>query len=423
MVNSFLTSLSAFFEKFPSKRFFIAVSGGQDSMLLLDTCRRLNLPIKVLHVNYHLRGKESEEDQKFVTDYCIKHDIPFDVLQSNINETLKSGGNLQQLARSERYAFFQKHLTQESNSYVLVAHHQDDQMETFWLQLYRGAGMSGLQGMKSQNGRVLRPFLSITKKEIQAISKDLNLIWREDASNQSTKYLRNLFRLKLLPELEQQIDTLRNSVQLMQGLFHETLRANESSIQTLFDTVTSRQSIHLYELILMPDFKLIELFKLLHIPLNYVSKIKSLGTSEVGKRYDWNPQEGPFQSMIKEREEIRFIPSEKNAENIPTFHINYLNELPSIFDKSSLYLDHSKLKGNLFIRPWQDGDRMQPIGLKGSKLISDILKDDKVPNSDKKNCFVLSDEEKIISCIGHRIDRRSIANEQSKLIIRIDIQQ
>ena len=118
------------------------------------TCSRNSLPITVLHVNYQLRGEESDGDQAFVETYCQIHTIPIHVHRVDLKEKLTSGGNLQQLARKERYAFFETHLNQTPNSYLLVAQHQDDQLETFWLQLYRGSGMSGLQGMLDKNGRI-----------------------------------------------------------------------------------------------------------------------------------------------------------------------------------------------------------------------------------------------------------------------------
>jgi tRNA(Ile)-lysidine synthetase-like protein len=137
----------------------------------------------------------------------------------------------------------------------------------------------------------------------------------------------------------------------------------------------------------------------------------------------WKSNDGPFHELVKERDSLRFIPSISNHPSIPRFKAQFISSLPIEFDKNVLFLDQSKVHGELFVRPWMEGDRMQPIGLNGSKLISDILKDDRVPSSEKSACFVLCDSEKIICCIGHRIDRRSIANNESKLIIRVEIQQ
>lgn len=423
MLTNIRPNIASFFEKYPASQYFLAVSGGQDSMLLLDLCRKQSLPIKVLHVNYQLRGDESNGDQAFVEAYCQTHAVPIDVHRVDLKEKLTSGGNLQQLARKERYEFFERHLNQVPNSYLLVAHHQDDQLETFWLQLFRGAGMSGLQGMLEKNGRVLRPLLPFSKKELTQLSVELMLRWREDSSNQSTKYLRNLFRLKLIPELEQEIPTLRHSIQTIQGVFQSTLLENNAEIEALTEGIRQNKSITLNELNHIPDFKLVEVLKNLSIPAVFAKKIPILLHGEAGKQLSWKANDGPFQSIVKERDSLCFVSTNPSTRFTPTFHAELITELPSEFDKKTLFLDQSKVLGELFIRPWTNGDRMHPIGLSGSKLISDILKDDGVRTSEKQEKFVLCDEEKIICCIGHRIDRRSIATKESKLIIQVDIQQ
>ena len=145
--------------------------------------------------------------------------------------------------------------------------------------------------------------------------------------------------------------------------------------------------------------------------------------SEAGKKLSWKINDGPFQAIVKERDSLSFVSTNPLPSSTPTFHAQFITELPSEFDKNDLFLDQSKIVGELYVRLWTKGDRMQPIGLSGSKLISDILKDDHVPTSEKLGRFVLCDDEKIICCIGHRIDRRSIATEQSQLIIRVEIQQ
>jgi tRNA(Ile)-lysidine synthase len=423
MLNKYQTYIQSFVEKHPATHYFIAVSGGHDSMLLLDLCRRNSLPITVLHVNYQLRGKESQGDQTFVETYCQQHSLPFHIHKIDLTEKLKSGGNLQQLARKERYDFFESHLNQRTNSLLMVAQHQDDQLETFWLQLFRGSGLSGLQGMLEKNGRILRPLLPYTRKELSGLSSELNLMWREDSSNESTKYLRNLFRLKLIPELEQEIPTLRDSIQRIQGVFQATLEEEKEGINSIVEEILQNKIITLNEISLTPHYKLVEVLKKLHIPLVLSNNIQELLNSEVGKRLCWKANEGPFHELIKERDSLRFIPLNPQKSSTPTFRVNVISSLPTEFNKNVLFLDQSMIHGELFVRPWTEGDRMHPIGLNGSKLISDILKDDHVPSSEKNGCFVLCDGEKIICLIGHRIDRRCIASQETKLIIRVEIQQ
>jgi tRNA(Ile)-lysidine synthase len=423
MLNKFQTYIQSFIEKYPASHYFLAVSGGHDSMLLLDVCRRNSLPMTVLHVNYQLRGEESDGDQAFIETYCRLHSIPIHVHRVDLKEKLVSGGNLQQLARKERYDFFEAHLNQRTASFLLVAQHQGDQIETFWLQLFRGSGLSGLQGILEKNRRILRPLLPFSRSELSGLSNEVNLSWREDSSNESTKYLRNLFRLKLIPALEEEIPTLRDSIQRIQGVLQSNLKENQAEIDALTEGILKNRTIALDEINQIADFKLVEVLKKLSIPAFFAKKIPKLVQSEAGKKLSWKINDGPFQAIVKERDSLSFVSTNPIPLPTPTFRAKFITELPSEFVKNTLFLDQSKIVGKLYVRPWTKGDRMQPIGLSGSKLISDILKDDHVPANEKQEKFVMCDDEKIICCIGHRIDRRSIAHNESKLIIRIEIQQ
>jgi tRNA(Ile)-lysidine synthetase-like protein len=223
--------------------------------------------------------------------------------------------------------------------------------------------------------------------------------------------------------LEQEIPTLRDSIQIIQRVFQSNLKDNQAEIEGLANFIRKKQTITLDEIIHIADFKIVEIFKKLSIPAVFAKKIPEFIQGEVGKRLSWKVNEGPFQAIVKERDAIRFVSTNPISIATPTFQVQFISSFPTEFDKNVLFLDQSKIVGELYVRPWIKGDRMQPIGLTGSKLISDILKDDHVPASEKQERFVLCDDEKIICCIGHRIDRRSIANEQSKLLIRVEIQQ
>jgi tRNA(Ile)-lysidine synthetase-like protein len=223
--------------------------------------------------------------------------------------------------------------------------------------------------------------------------------------------------------LEQEIPTLRDSIQIIQSVFQSTLKENQAEIEALTNEILKNKTITLDEIFHLSDFKLVEILKRLSIPVVFTKKIPELLQSEAGKRLSWKVNDGPFQAIVKERDFLRFVSTNPISFATPTFQAQFISSLPTEFDKNTMFLDQSKIRGELYVRPWTKGDRMQPIGLSGSKLISDILKDDHVPSSEKQERFVLCDDEKIICCIGHRIDRRSIANEQSKLLIRVEIQQ
>ena len=212
--------LSDFFKKQSAPLYLVAVSGGLDSMCLLWVLNKLKLPLHVLHVNYNLRGTESIEDANLVKDYCKKIGVPLTVNAVDYKKFLKkNGGNLQLEARNTRYAFFNEISEKYPKSKVVLAHHFDDQMETFWLQLFRQAGMSGLSGMKAVNERYLRPFLSLPKEELKTLAERNKIPWREDSSNAKNDYSRNRWRNEYLPFLNAKIPTLSASVNLIQDIY------------------------------------------------------------------------------------------------------------------------------------------------------------------------------------------------------------
>jgi tRNA(Ile)-lysidine synthase len=421
MPNKLQQEIASFLSQHDAAHYFIAVSGGMDSMLLLELVSGLYSNLTVLHVNYHLRGEESEADQAFVQAYCHSKGIPFLVHNIRLSDKLKDGGNLQQLARDERYAFFKQHLDATPQARLLVAHHQDDQFETFWLQLFRGSGMSGLKGMRAENGRILRPLLPYSKLELSNCAQSISLKWREDSSNQKTTYQRNLLRLTRLPELEREIPTLRDSVLYLQQLFQAHLTDFESTLSILMETLKNTDTITLSELIQLQDYQLIELIKKVGVPTAHLDAFLHLISAETGKKITWrNTEFGLYHAVIRERESLRFIRTSSAPVRMPEIHIEKVTSLPTIFSKYVLYLDADHLNGALHVRHWKIGDRIYPIGLNGSKLISDILKDAKVQHSEKKQQFVLCDDENILACIGHCIDRRAIAKKESREILRID---
>ncbi|MFM7684256.1 MAG: tRNA lysidine(34) synthetase TilS, partial [Bacteroidota bacterium] len=191
-----------------SKFLFIACSGGVDSMVLLHVASKFNIPIHVLHVNYNLRGQESIDDANFLKDYCHKNNIPISIHEVHLKEQLNEfGGNLQNEARKIRYDFFNSNLKSVKNSKLLIAHHFDDQIETFWLQLYRGSGLKGMAGMEKIKEDYVRPFLEIPKSHLLKYAISNNIAWREDKSNSSTDYQRNAWRNDYIPFLHQEIPT------------------------------------------------------------------------------------------------------------------------------------------------------------------------------------------------------------------------
>ena len=205
--NNFKENLEVLGEDIFSKKFLLAVSGGADSMVLSHLFRFLEstqndkgLEFQVAHVNYHFRGEDSNLDQKLVEDFCKKNDIKFHLKDVSEQEKTQMK-SLQNWARELRYDFFFKILEQENLDYIVMAHHLNDELETFFINLSRGSGIKGLSGIPKNENRILRPLLKFTKNEIYAFAKENSIDFREDKSNEKDDYLRNKIRNQLTPKI------------------------------------------------------------------------------------------------------------------------------------------------------------------------------------------------------------------------------
>ena len=198
--NSFLDNLEQLGEDISSKTFLLAVSGGADSMVLSSLFKMSNLKFEIAHINYHFRGEDSNLDQKIVENFCTTNQIKFHLKDVSEEEKSKMT-SLQNWARKIRYDYFFRILEEENLDYIVTAHHLNDELETFFINLSRGSGIKGLSGIPKNENKILRPLLKFTKAEIYAFAKENHINFREDKSNQKDDYLRNKIRNHLTPKL------------------------------------------------------------------------------------------------------------------------------------------------------------------------------------------------------------------------------
>lgn len=182
-------------------KLLVAASGGIDSMCLIHLLKSLTIQFSVAHVNYNLRGEESKRDELFLTNYCQENQIPFFIHYADILNEGNQDSNIQQLARTIRYKWFEQMCAEHQFDYTLTAHHADDQMETLLLNLTRGTGIAGMRGIAKIHSKVYRPLLSFTRKEIAQYVQMNEVQYVDDSSNQLNKYSRNKIRHLVLPEL------------------------------------------------------------------------------------------------------------------------------------------------------------------------------------------------------------------------------
>lgn len=399
----------------PETTYYLACSGGVDSMVLCYLMQKAKIPFEILHVNYQLRGKDSDLDEKLVVDYGKENQITVHVQRF---DTLKihqeNGGNLEQICRDLRYNWFETFLNKNSHSKVVLAHHQDDQMETFYLQLTRKSGMVGLASLRNVRGNYVRPLLDFTKAEIYAFAKLHSIPWREDFTNQESDFRRNKLRNILLPLIENNQPDLRESVLKMIAV----LQANLSEME---------QEIH-REVSLSNHFELsISTFQnwsndqknlflqLLSIRSSVLFELDKLTTSSIGK---WIESDGWMISKLAHHFSFDKIENFK----IPDLKITTISSLPKEFSKTEIYLDFAKLKGNLRIRRWKDGDRISALGVNGSKLVSKIINEQHLSAYQKREVLIVEDDENIHWIVGIKIGQKAIATPSTQHIIQVQIE-
>lgn len=198
--NAFKQNLLLLCGNIPDTKFLLTVSGGADSMVLAHLFKELSLNFEIAHVNYHFRDEDADLDQKLVETFCQNHGVKFHL--KDVSEKEKEGmTSLQTWARELRYHFFFDLLETEKLDFMVTAHHLNDELETFLINLSRGSGIKGLSGMPRNKNRILRPLLNYSKEEIYTYAKDHGITYREDKSNEKEDYLRNKIRKQLLPKM------------------------------------------------------------------------------------------------------------------------------------------------------------------------------------------------------------------------------
>jgi len=411
---------------FRKNHLFVACSGGVDSTTLLHILKKNDFNLSAIHVNYQLRGDESELDAAFIERYCQENSVPFKKRIEPIAAQLEEGGNLQELARKVRYNWFEEILSADDNNKILLAHHQDDQVETFLMNIGRKSGVMGLSCMLKENGGYIRPLLNHSKQDVLDYALDEKLSWQEDKSNQSNKYTRNRLRNEFIPFLRREIPHIDGSIMYLVDQFQQLQNQIEENITPVLISIIETKKISDEEYKQLPPLEKIELFRKMGQPATIVEEIEKLTQKGTMVPLIQN-KENLFSAMIREENGYSFYIKESTL--IPELIIEEVNTVPSTFDKNEIYLDAEKISGKLKIRPWKIGDRMKPIGMKGSKLISDILSDQKLTFTEKENTFVVLDENEIHWCfskipqefVGLKIGRDAIANPSSKKILKVSI--
>lgn len=400
------------------KELYVACSGGLDSMVLLSLMHKLQGDLIALHVNYGLRGEESDLDEQFVKAFCAEHRIRFEVLHSDLSKRKDENVNIQLEARKERYEWFQKILDEQPNRLILLAHHANDQVETFLMNLIRNSGVTGLAAMPEKHKSFLRPLLNFTKQDLLTYAQRNKIKWREDSSNQTLKYVRNSWRNEYLPFIEKSFPDISESVLLLINKFQNLQNELEQKISPIIAEIERIKFISDELYTPLDDLEKIEFWRQLGQRHTLIAEIERL--SQKGKYIRLLPNSFEYCFLIRETGGYSLLPSKLDL-RLPNLIIDKVKNLPNEFDLNTVYLDASKLSGPLHLRIWKKGDRIEPVGMKGSKLLSDILSDKKLNYREKLQTLVLCDDVHIHWCPGLKIGRKALPDSDSKEILKITL--
>ncbi len=401
-------------EKYQSKPIFLACSGGVDSVVLLHLLKAANFPVSVLHVNYQLRGADSEGDEKWVSDACKRLRFPIEVKRVNTPEILENGGNLQEITRKIRYTWFQEVLAQNPVAVIALAHHQDDQIETFFQHVARKSGIMGMACMLEINDQFIRPLLTYSKAQILTYAKENKIEWREDVSNSQNKYTRNKLRNILIPEMEKSVPNLSEAIITLVEAFQQTQQTLETEAVKTVKKIREINKWQLADFDNASDELQVEICRQVGIRASIINELKKLRKAQKGKKITSDGME-----IWKETNHFGIYPVSTFI--FPSLKIKEVKELPKTFSKNILYLDGDKIKGELKIRKWENGDVIHALGVNGSTLISKVLTDAQISSREKENALVLCDDEAVLWCIGFKISKVAIADDKTASILEVKI--
>ncbi len=419
------------------KRLLVAVSGGPDSVVLLDALHREGFSVVVAHCNFHLRGEASDGDAEFVKRLSEKYQVPYYQVDFDTErEARERGVSIEMAARDLRYEWFERVADETDCELIAVAHNADDVVETFFLNLTRGAGLQGLSGMAELRGRVVRPLLQVSRKQIMEYIAENELDYRIDATNLETVYTRNKIRHNVVPQLTEInpsfLDTMANNMRFIasaQGIVEvyaaEAYKrvVSEDGERIRFDLKELREYEGVDTLLFMwlnrygfGSDVVMQLYRSLddiagkqfysqthRLVIGKESLELEVRSEELGVRSEeWEIENG------KSRVENGELKIEISEVDIEGFEV--------VKSGNVACLDADKLQYPLVLRRWKRGDWFMPFGMKGRKKLSDFFADKKMNLIDKERVWLMVSGDDIVWVVGYRVDARYAVTNKTKRV-------
>jgi tRNA(Ile)-lysidine synthase len=430
-----------------AKKILIALSGGADSVFALHFFykfrNRINIQIAALHVNHKLRGKESKRDEDFCKSLCDKLKIEFFSEHVNVKAyAIKNKQSIEEAARTLRYRQLKKIAIKSNSDLIITAHNRDDNTETVILNLINGTGIHGLSGIPLKRGIISRPFLCLSKNEIVQYLEKESIKFVYDSSNENSNFRRNYLRNKIIPLLKENINpALDKSILNTSEVLKNQIKVIDFFIEGIISKVVKKKdngfSISLSELKKIPEETWGEIIKTIFssnfdvdFNFNQFEKIKSLVKSQVGIKSELGNKIFAF----RERDEIFITKNEFETKYKSEIEIDQklkignceisikkVNTVPKKLDNNNNieFISGDNILNKMLLRTWEINDKIQLLGMKGTKKISDVLTDLKMPSYKRKKQLVLVNQNEIVWIVGKRISEKYKITSKTKIKLKL----
>ena len=418
------------------KRVLVAVSGGPDSVVLLDALHREGFFVVIAHCNFHLRGEDSNLDAEFVKGLANKYQAPYCQIDFDTEREAKERGvSIEMVARDLRYEWFERMAEEWQCERIAVAHNADDVVETFFLNLIRGSGLQGLSGMAELRGKIVRPLLKVSRKQIMDYIVEYDLQYRIDATNLETIYTRNKIRHNVIPQLEEInpsfLDTMADNMRFI---------ASAQSIVEAYAAEAYKRVVTIEDERIVFDLKKLEEYQgvdtLLFIWLSkygfssdvVMQLYRSLDDISGKQFYSATHRivigRGVLECTMHNAQctihnsQFTIGKTQFTIDEPIKLEIKEIDRANFEVIKSAnvACLDADKLQYPLTLRRWQQGDWFIPFGMKGRKKLSDFFVDKKFTMNDKEQLWLLTSGDDIVWVVGHRVDARYAITEKTKKV-------
>jgi len=435
MLTEFKAHIDLNFPLLLKDRLLVACSGGLDSVVLTHLCHKSGLQIALSHCNFRLRGSESDADEAFVKEMAQQLGIYFFVTHfDTLGYVNQHKVSVQMAARELRYRWFDGLLKTKGYAKVLTAHHLNDALETFLINLSRGTGIDGLTGIPEQTETIARPLLKFSREELMDYVKANKLVWREDASNSDKKYLRNKIRAEVVPLLKDLNPNFLDNFKATTNYLAQTSAIAKKQIAQQKAELFVKENGYfkidvekLRQLVPLQGY-LFALFQ--EYGFTEWENLRDLLDGMSGKYI-----ESKTHKLLKDRDFLLLSPLEIQGEEADIYTISrndkgitkpIMLEFSDVTERNDntptiIYVDKNALKYPLQVRKWKKGDYFYPLGLNGKKKLSKFFKDEKIPVALKNRQWLFCSGDDIIWVIGKRTDERFKVKAETKAILRIEV--